>query len=226
MADIKPKPAPGGASPFNKDHYKEVLYLLLPGLLILSYLLNRFFAYIDSFQYSAINTAWEKFIYIVLNFWNSWKPIALILSVGAVWLFFYTSKKLKEVEAEEEKIYGQMPEDVFMEDTAPSKKQDDKWSKIVAHAHSENPAEWRLAIIEADIILHDTLKDMGYIGEGVGEMLKTVDPAEMLTLDHAWEAHKIRNRIAHSGQDFDLSSRETRRVVGLFEAVFKEFGII
>jgi deoxyadenosine/deoxycytidine kinase len=83
-----------------------------------------------------------------------------------------------------------------------------------------------VAIIEADIMLDEMLTALGYLGDGVGEKLKTVEPSNILTLDAAWEAHKVRNRIAHSGKDFELNQRETKRVVGLFESVFREFGMI
>jgi hypothetical protein len=60
----------------------------------------------------------------------------------------------------------------------------------------------------------------------VAEKLKSVDSSDMLTLDAAWEAHKVRNRIAHSGSDFELNEREAKRVIMLFESVFREFGMI
>lgn len=225
MADDKKKAAPGGSGLFHKDHYKEVLYMLLPGLLFLSYILNRFFAYIDSLQYSAITSVWDRFFYALMHFWSIWKVVAAIASLAAVAVLIYSYRKLHEIEEEEEKIFGHNPEDTFLEEDA-KKLENEKWVEIMAQAHSENPAEWRLAIIHADSMLEEMLKDLGYRGEGIGEMLKSVDPTDMLTLDKAWEAHKVRNRIAHAGQDFELSDRETRRVIGLFEDVFREFGII
>ena len=57
-------------------------------------------------------------------------------------------------------------------------------------------------------------------------MLKSVDKNNFLTLDDAWEAHKVRNDIAHSGINFQLNERETKRVLALFEKVFKEFNVI
>jgi hypothetical protein len=48
----------------------------------------------------------------------------------------------------------------------------------------------------------------------------------MKTLNQAWEAHKIRNAIAHQGADFLLSEREAKRVVSLYREVFQEFDYI
>lgn len=98
-----------------------------------------------------------------------------------------------------------------------------KWKKVLEHVESENPSDWRLSILEADIILGELLTKMGYQGEGIGEQLKSVEKSDFHTLDEAWEAHKVRNRIAHDGGEFPLSQREAKRVLGLFESVFKEF---
>lgn len=226
MADDKKKGPPAPPSPFGKDHHKEVIYFLLPGLFVLSLLLGRLVALLNSLEYSVAGTFWSRFVLGVLHFWSLWKGVAVLLCVLALVVFVYSFIKLRELNKEEEKIYGHAPEDTFLEHGPGDKRENPKWQKIVEHANSNNPAEWRVAIIEADIMLDELLKALGYDGEGVGEMLKKVEPSDMLTLDQAWEAHKIRNRIAHAGQEFDLSERETQRVIKLFEEVFKEYQII
>src|SRR3989344_3650101 len=40
------------------------------------------------------------------------------------------------------------------------------------------------------------------------------------------QAHAVRNKIAHEGAAFMLPEREAKRVVGLYEAVFREFKYI
>ncbi len=46
------------------------------------------------------------------------------------------------------------------------------------------------------------------------------------TLDNAWEAHKLRNRIAHEGMGYDVEYREAKKAIELYESVFKEFDYI
>lgn len=101
-----------------------------------------------------------------------------------------------------------------------------KWLEIIKKSESENPSDWRLAIIEADIMLDDLLNQLQLPGDTMGEKLKAVDPPDFLTLDQAWEAHKARNMIAHQGDNFLIDKREVRRIISLYEAVFKEFRII
>lgn len=102
----------------------------------------------------------------------------------------------------------------------------DRWQRVVAHVGSDNASDWRLAILECDIILDELLDKLGYIGGTIGDRLKSATTAEFRTLNNAWEAHKIRNAIAHEGQDFTLTQREARRIVGLYETVFREFDFI
>lgn len=100
---------------------------------------------------------------------------------------------------------------------------DKRWQNIETRMASHNESDWRLAIIECDIILEEMLTRMGYHGEGIGEKLKTVERSDFETIDEAWEAHKVRNRIAHDGPAYHLSHDEAKRVVGLFQKVFEEF---
>jgi hypothetical protein len=101
-----------------------------------------------------------------------------------------------------------------------------RWDRVVSHVQSESPADWRLAILEADIMLAELLEKMGYRGENVGEKLKTIERSDFTTIDDAWEAHKVRNLIAHQGSDYVLSRREAQRVIGLYANVFREFRFI
>ena len=63
-------------------------------------------------------------------------------------------------------------------------------------------------------------------GENLGERLKSVGKDRFKSLDDAWEAHLVRNKIAHEGLKFDITKREAQRVIYLYEKVFREFGHI
>ena len=101
-----------------------------------------------------------------------------------------------------------------------------KWQRVLAHANSLNAAEWRLSILEADVMLDDLLQKLGYHGESLGEKLKNVEKADFKTIDSAWEAHKIRNMIAHEGTDFPIAQHEVKRIIGLYGQVFQEFSFV
>jgi hypothetical protein len=98
-----------------------------------------------------------------------------------------------------------------------------KFAVIEGYMSSQSEALWRIGIMEADNLLLEVLTEKGYQGEGVGEKLKN---ASFKTIDLAWDAHKIRNRIAHEGSDFQLTEREAKRAFTLFESVFRDLKAI
>lgn len=98
-----------------------------------------------------------------------------------------------------------------------------KFAVIQGYMSSTSEALWRIGIMEADNLLQEALENKGYRGVGVGEMLKT---ASFKTVDMAWDAHKIRNRIAHEGSSFELTEREAKRAFVLYESVFRELKVI
>ena len=101
-----------------------------------------------------------------------------------------------------------------------------RWKRILEHANTENENDWRHAIIEADIMLDELLGAQGYHGDTVGDKLKAVERSDFNTIDLAWEAHKVRNRIAHEGSAHSLNAREVRRVIALYEQALREFHYI
>lgn len=99
------------------------------------------------------------------------------------------------------------------------------FAELQAHLDSENPNDWKLAIIEADIILDDTLKRQGYAGPTLADRLKSISPESLHSIRDAWDAHMIRNKIAHAGADFVLTQKIARETIMRYERVFKELGI-
>ena len=101
-----------------------------------------------------------------------------------------------------------------------------RWIKVLEYLSSVNANDWKLAIIEADSMLDGLVGDLGFKGENLGEKLKNADRDKFRSLTSAWEVHTIRNRIAHEGEGFNLSLHEARRVIALYEQIFREFGYI
>ena len=98
-----------------------------------------------------------------------------------------------------------------------------KFSVIQGYMSSQSEALWRIGIMEADNVLLEVLSEKGYQGDGVGELLKN---ASFKTVDLAWDAHKIRNRIAHEGSNFELTEREAKRAFMLYESVLRDLKAI
>jgi hypothetical protein len=101
-----------------------------------------------------------------------------------------------------------------------------RWEGIALLASSPNESDWRRAILDADIMLSEMLRDKGYMGETIGDQLKMANPLQFTTVDIAWEAHRMRNALAHLGEAFPLSERDARATIDQYRRVFEEFDYI
>lgn len=100
-----------------------------------------------------------------------------------------------------------------------------RWQEIVRHFESTKEAEWKFAIIEADKLVDDLLKQAGYLGDTMGERLMNIEQGQLLSLQGLWEAHKIRNKLAHDTNYF-LRYAEARQAIKFFEEALKELQVI
>lgn len=101
-----------------------------------------------------------------------------------------------------------------------------RWEAVVGLMTSPNESDWRRAILDADIMLSELLLEKGYVGKSVGDQLKMGNPLQFTTLNLAWEAHKMRNALAHLGEAFPLNERDARATIDLYRRVFEEFNYI
>jgi hypothetical protein len=163
------------------------------------------------------------FLHLLNILWSVYAFFAFILSIAMLALYAYASsrrwqyyalgdKELRDAEA----LYDEMYRGV---------RKSDRLSDMLTHIESPHPNDWKLAIIEADVILDDILKQQGYVGNSLGERLKSISPNQLNSLNDAWEAHKVRNRIAHEGADFVLTKRVAEETVTRYRKVFSEFGV-
>ncbi len=89
------------------------------------------------------------------------------------------------------------------------------WQKVQSQ---KNPT---LKLVEADKILDEALRLLGYAGS-LGEKLKAAGP-RFSDINGVWWAHKLRNRAVH-----DLTSapskEEIERAIGIFRRALTDIG--
>ncbi|OHA58212.1 MAG: hypothetical protein A2571_03040 [Candidatus Vogelbacteria bacterium RIFOXYD1_FULL_44_32] len=174
--------------------------------------------YFINWLYEAIG-GWLTFSVVTIFMAKAiWTALSVVLSVVLV-IILIKKNELKKLDRAEYK------EAMRQATTKADSNRNEAWEKILSHLESGNQSDWKLAILEADTILDSLVQKMGYKGENLGERLKNVEPSDFLTLNEAWEAHKIRNAIAHEA-GYELNQREAKRVMKLFESVFREFGYL
>ncbi len=224
MAD---KPKPEGpkitGSEISDSYAIEQTTFLLGGLLLLGVVSMAIMNFIHSLVGG--ETTGTVLDYIRYFIWPIWKIVAVILTIFAGIGIAYNLLKIKVLTEEEDKIFN--PHKHYEEGGRQVEKlANNRWDKILKLANSLNASDWRLAIIEADVMLEEVLHNAGFMGDSIGEMLKGEGQGSLNSINEAWEAHKIRNEITHTGADFELTDREAKRVIALFEKVFRELGAI
>jgi len=154
--------------------------------------------------------------------WNIFVVISLTLSLIFAAIVVYSVTRLFQLRQAEYKYFQAMAHSVAAQDLPKTRL---RWNHILDEANSENPQNHRLAILEADIMLGELLDELGYRGETLADRMRQVPKLNFNTIDLAWEAHRARNRIAHEA-GFEMSPYEVRRIIGLYDKVFREFGFI
>ncbi|MEK7461470.1 MAG: hypothetical protein AAB586_00135 [Patescibacteria group bacterium] len=225
MAEEKKPPSTSGSNSNIKT--TEYLLFLLAGLVLIGAIITALLNLVGGLGFGSLSEIWDSMTsYFFRHIWPTWKFVAAIISALAFVGIIYNEWQLRAINIEEKKIYDpSIPNQVADENPA-SEPKNEKWKNIIKYANSNNLSDWQSAIIEADIMLEKLLRTKGYVGDSLGDMLKSAKKNDFVTLDEAWEAHKVRNAIVHSGGDFKLTERETKRTIALFEKVFKELKML
>lgn len=98
------------------------------------------------------------------------------------------------------------------------------WMAIEQTLVKDNEASYHLAILNADKLVDQALKDRGFPGQTMGERLKATR-GQLSDRDAIWFSHKLRNRIAHES-DVRLNYLQARRALAGFKRALKDLGVI
>jgi len=165
---------------------------------------------------------------------STYHTILFILSLFFLTIISYTSIRIFEIRSKEKKHLEHEIEEYAHHQAEREKKlqegeggsKNEKWVKTLSYLFSQHSSDWKLAVIEADSMLDDLTTQLGFKGDNLGDKLKEATQEKFHNLSSAWEVHAIRNRIAHEGASFELSQHEAKRVIALYEQIFREFGFI
>lgn len=159
----------------------------------------------------------------VVALWGPIIPLSIMVTLLALAGIVYCAMRILHIRRQEWAAFRKAAHTVIAEDIPRTQL---RWRRVLEHAQSEDEHKWRLAILEADIMLNELLDLQGYKGETMADKMKMVSRSSFNSIDDAWEAHRTRNKIAHEGAEYVLSEREKNHVMNLYERVFKEFNFI
>jgi len=217
-------------------HFLNIEYLLLR----LQYIFSGIFAFITGTQVDpetgTVQNSGEAVSQLVSNISFTAGQIALAgmaLAIILLALSVYIRIKLEFVEHEgfhkRDAKYHTHDAHAVHGEAAPEaadQPKNPRWEEVRRLASGTSESDWRRAIMEADIILGDMLEHLGYRGQSIGDKLKDANPLQFTTLDLAWQAHKVRNDIAHAGEGYHLSEWDTKGTIDFYRRVFEEFDYI
>jgi hypothetical protein len=99
------------------------------------------------------------------------------------------------------------------------------WQKILVRLIKSDEANLRLALIEADNLFDDLLKQMRLPGESMADRLRYIDSSQISNIDEIWRAHKLRNVLVHN-HEYQITKNEIDFGIKAYEKALKELEFI
>ena len=98
-----------------------------------------------------------------------------------------------------------------------------RWLAVTQSAGASSES-WQLAIIQADKLLDQALREKGVAGNTLGERLKNANN-HLSDINSVWKAHKLRNHIAHE-PDASVTKRQASDALKTFKRALVDLGAL
>lgn len=158
--------------------------------------------------------------------WQTIGVISALLTVVCIAIILFSLVRMREIQLHEKAEILHEVHEALARDAEVARTQNPRWHYILTLVESPNESDWRVAIIEADTMLEEILREREIEGDTVSELLEGAKTTGLATIGGAFEAHLVRNRIAHDGSEFSLTQVEARRVIKMFQNTFEELRAI
>lgn len=189
-------------------------------VLVLLIILSVFGAYIGS----AVGWYAAFIEWLYSKNWSALYKIAAVafgvFDVVLIWFIIFTLRRYRRLNRIMPVDKPILTKPVVIEDET-----NKTWIEVQRLADSSSPSDWNMAVIRADGLLDEALRDRGYEGETVAERLKIVDPTKLPSLERVWSAHRLRNLIVHG--PLEAHPKETITfALRSYELALKELGVL
>lgn len=158
--------------------------------------------------------------------WSTLGVISSVASLIAIAIAIFSLVRMREIQIHEKHELDHEIHQALIRDKEKERQENPKWHYILTLIESPNESDWRVGVIEADTMLEDALRQKGYMGETISELLEAARDSGYSYIQGAWDAHLTRNKIAHEGSQFPFSQLEARKSIKAFQGFFEELGII
>jgi hypothetical protein len=155
------------------------------------------------------------------GFVETWKTIAFFICLILGIIFVSIWLRVRAMNKPEQPIADQINPPI----PASGGPMSARWEEIQRHLVSVKETEWKFALIEADKLVDDGLRKAGFLGDSFADRLERLQPGQLSNLDALWDAHRLRNRVAHD-VNFFLRYTEAKHAIEAYGAALKELGAI
>lgn len=153
------------------------------------------------------------------NFW--WiKPVSLILSVLFIMGIIFIGAKVHYISVKIDDFIDKWNLGGLFE-----KRTIRAWKVIRRKMASNKPEDWKGAISQADTILNELLKMMGYTGRRIEDKLEILTTAQLSNLEDIKNAHRAVVKIA-ADPEFSLTKEEAVEVFKVYKKTFIDLNLI
>ena len=160
---------------------------------------------------------------------HTWVVIGIVsscISIFLIGIILFSLVRMREIQLHEKKEIDHEINAALARDTETARTANPRWHYIQTLIESPNESDWRVSIIEADSMLEELLRKRGFEGDTMSELLEGAKGGGFATIQSAWDAHIVRNQIAHQGVEFPISQIEGRRVIKMYQNTFEELQAI
>jgi len=113
---------------------------------------------------------------------------------------------------------------IVLQSNISKKHAQESWHRIEEQFYRGGESDLKVAILEADKLLNDALREAGVMGIQLGDRLKKTNTNQVPNLNELWQAHKLRNQIAHE-PNFRLKRDLAERGLKIYETALTNLGI-
>ena len=121
-------------------------------------------------------------------------------------------------------LYGESVTSLLTQKPYGIKKINKRWKQIVERLKSGSEEEYKLSIIEADALLDEILKKIGYKGKTIEERFDKMTTEVLSNLEELKKAHQIESDIVRD-PNYMLGREEAKKILLIYKKAFEELEV-
>lgn len=105
------------------------------------------------------------------------------------------------------------------------KKYTKEWKKIIDLIETDDPHNYRIAIIQADDLLSEVLSQLGYKGDTIEQQLEKTGEYLISNKEDVIKAHKIREDLIYDPA-FQITKDKAKEIISIYETALRDLEYI